>query len=103
MNMPKRASCHHFMRRMRSASLADGAVAACAGVDDCPKPSTELKGSVAAAKTEPLPIIQSRRDVVLRVIARYLRFMNCCLFPSPRPHGGEGERRRANKERRVHW
>jgi hypothetical protein len=68
MNMPKRASCHHFMRRWRLASSAEGAVVACAGPDDCAKPSAEFNGSEATAKAEPVPIIQSRRDVLMAVI-----------------------------------
>jgi len=54
-----------------------------------------------AAKMEPLPIIQSRRDVLFRVIDQYLCWR--IVVYSPASHDGGGVRRRANKERQLQW
>src|SRR5262249_61660872 len=83
MNMPKRASCHHFMRRKRSASSAGAAGFVWLCVGSANVSGTESRGRAddgrpAAVIREPVPMIQSRREVrcvgirsvlVLRILA----------------------------------
>jgi hypothetical protein len=67
MNIPNRASCHHFIRRMRSMSpvgapvCCDGAAIGCPGTEN-------LSGKTAAANAELVPAIHSRRDVRFFII-----------------------------------
>lgn len=69
--MPKRASCHHCIRRMRSASSDEGLVWT---VEDCKKELRgasvpfAARGSAPAASAEPVPFIQSRLEMRLSAI-----------------------------------
>src|SRR3981189_2722555 len=69
MNIPKRASCHHFIRCARSASSPADDEPACETVETsrrCPGPPPQrFPGKAAAANAEPVPVIHSRRDVRL--------------------------------------
>src|SRR6266576_4155740 len=71
MNMPNRASCHHLIRRARSASSGEGLVWTS---EEC---KNELRGagvpfaargSTPAASAEPVPFIQSRLEMQLSAI-----------------------------------
>src|SRR6478672_10693318 len=57
MNMPKRASCHHFMRRSRSAGSPVCGGSFCGGVN-C---ADTLKGSAATPAAVAAPANHSRR------------------------------------------
>src|SRR5579872_3684575 len=70
MNMPKRASCHHFMRRARSASSASGAF--CVGRVGGPEwARTPAALEVAASVTSDalVPTSQSRRGIRIGLMA----------------------------------
>src|SRR6266849_7096431 len=59
MNMPKRASCHHFMRRARSASSASEAFCTCG----CAGAALVFAEAAKARRDAPVPTSQSRRGM----------------------------------------
>src|SRR5580658_3709190 len=64
MNMPKRASCHHFMRRMRSASSASEAACGCAaGVPGSPSAASALREAPSVRSVALVANNQSRRGI----------------------------------------
>src|SRR6266404_3453089 len=88
MNIPNRASCHHFMRRARSASLPVGDELPC-NASEVPNGSAALlrkfPGSAAAASAELVPAIHPRRDVRFCIMSLSL----CRRFQLlPARHGG---------------
>src|SRR5271170_1559890 len=65
MNMPNRASCHHFIRRMRSASSpSEAACGSVVGIPGC-QSTVALLAEVAATVTSEalVPNSQSRRAI----------------------------------------
>src|SRR5690242_4338649 len=92
MNMPKRASCHHFIRRARSASLESGF--ACAGVEFKRASEGALsplapRGSIPAARAVPVPIIQPLREIRLSRI-RFCPFQVVQRFSCRKLKGAAG-------------
>src|SRR5205085_5008743 len=95
MNMPKRASCHHFMRRSRSAftsALSCGTGADCEPVDcaGCEPPADgggadcAAAGRPDAARPAPAPSIMRQSRLEIRLVS-----MKCfpVLKDSPRRGG----------------
>src|SRR5258707_13381476 len=66
MNMPKRASCHHCMRRARSASCAGKLCWGCA----CALAAAVLVAVASVSNDAAVPNSQSRRGVAFGFISR---------------------------------
>src|SRR5882762_7667871 len=66
MNMPKRASCHHCMRRARSASCAGELCWGCA----CALAAAVLVAVASVSNDAPVPTSHSRRGMAFGVISR---------------------------------
>src|SRR5258707_12699078 len=64
MNMPKRASCHHCMRRARSASCAGELCWGCA----CALAAAVLVAVASVSNDAPVPTSQSRRGMAFGLI-----------------------------------
>src|SRR5580693_2812255 len=96
MNMPKRASCHHFMRRVRSASSVSGAF--CGGRVVGPEWSRALAAlEVAASVTSEalVPSNQSRRGIRFGSMTsasfeKLLRFLRMTFANKPREQTSRG-------------
>src|SRR6267154_5225971 len=66
MNMPKRASCHHCMRRARSASCAGELCWGCA----CALDAAVLVAVASVSNDAPVPTSQSRRGMAFGLIGK---------------------------------
>src|SRR6516225_9720495 len=76
MNMPKRASCHHFMRRARSASAADAELVWAASV--CGNRALAAMGATAvAASADAVPFNHVRRVILLSDILVSVDDVSC--------------------------
>src|SRR5438034_8009187 len=91
MNMPNLASCHHFMRRMRSISSADGAFNCAAGgsaLENAGSRGTAgdaRRGIVLNAVAEAAPISKSRRVIRFRFIVFTLILISALCTPVVAP------------------
>src|SRR5580658_6508638 len=66
MNMPKRASCHHFIRRTRSASsVSEAACGPKDGASGCPSAAAAVEEAPSARSEALVPNSQSRRGIRL--------------------------------------
>src|SRR5438128_3682412 len=92
MNIPNRASCHHFMRRARSASLPAGDELLC-NADEVPNIRSaalpeKFTGKAAPASAELVPVIHSRL-----VVRFFVMSLSLCrkfqLLPARLDGGGE--------------
>src|SRR5580698_1324957 len=64
MNMPKRASCHHFIRRTRSASsVSEAACGPKDGASGCPSAAAAVEEAPSARSEALVPNSQSRRGI----------------------------------------
>src|SRR5437879_7113968 len=78
MNMPKRASCHHFMRRARSASCEGEVALGCGpgiGASVCSKALEAMGAAAVAASTDAVLFSHVRRVILLSGILISVAFV----------------------------